>query len=374
MRIVPSENEWISGSGLSGSDSLPDPRLNSPAPIDLADYDYPLPPERIAQAPACPRDSSRLLVLERASGKQEHRGFRDLPDLLDTKDLLVLNDTRVFRARIFGRKPTGGRVEFLFVRCLGGTVWEALCNGMREMREGALIQFPETEARITRRGEESLIVEFPQDADVPGLLDRQGEVPLPPYIHRREGEARPEDDADSYQTVFARRRGAVAAPTAGLHFTDELLARVRAKGVGITFVTLHVGPGTFVPVRTRDVRQHRIHSETFVFPREAAEALARTRSRGGRVVAVGTTVARVLEHVALKSNLQAAEGECDLFILPGHEFRAVDALLTNFHLPRSTLLLFVAAFVGRERILAAYREAMDRQYRFYSYGDAMFLH
>jgi len=260
------------------------------------------------------------------------------------------------------------------VRCLGGSLWEALCNGMREMREGATIQFPELEARIARRREESVIVEFPPGADVPGLLDREGQVPLPPYIRRERGEARLPGDADSYQTVFARCRGAVAAPTAGLHFTEELLERVRGRGVGITTLTLHVGPGTFMPVRAGDARQHRMHAESFAFPRAAAAAVAQTRKRGGRVVAVGTTVARVLEHVARTSDLQAAEGECDLYILPGHEFRAVDALVTNFHLPRSTLLLLVAAFVGRERILAAYREALDRQYRFYSYGDAMFLH
>ncbi|MCI0407894.1 MAG: tRNA preQ1(34) S-adenosylmethionine ribosyltransferase-isomerase QueA [Acidobacteria bacterium] len=340
----------------------------------LADYDYPLPPERIAQEPVSPRDSSRLLTLEHGSGKREHRSFRDLPDLLDSKDLLVLNDTRVFRARIFARKPTGGRLEFLFVRHLGGGTWEALCNGMREIREGISIQFPGETARIAKRCEDTVILEFSPSADVPGLLDREGEVPLPPYIHRDKGESRAEGDSSSYQTVFARHRGAVAAPTAGLHFTPELLRCLQEKGVRSTFVTLHVGPGTFLPVRALDARQHRIHSEQFFFPREAAQALAQTRERGGRVVAAGTTVARVLEHVALGSALHEAEGECDLYVLPGHKFRCVDALITNFHLPRSTLLLFVAAFIGRERILEAYREAIERQYRFYSYGDAMFLH
>ena len=368
------QNEGISGSGLSGSHSLPGTNLTSPAPIFLADYDYPLPPERIAQEPVSPRDSSRLFVLERDGGRGEHRSFRDLPDLLDSKDLLVLNDTKVFRARIFGHKTSGGRLEFLFVRRLGGGAWEALCNGMREIREGMSIQFPGETARIVQRREETVVLEFSPTSDVPGLLDREGEVPLPPYIHRGEGGARKGDDSSSYQTVFARRRGAVAAPTAGLHFTPELLQRLKERGVGSTFVTLHVGPGTFMPVRAPNAREHRIHSESFLFSEEAAQAVALTRARGGRVVAVGTTVARVLEHVALQADLKESEGECDLYVLPGHKFRCVDALITNFHLPRSTLLLFVAAFIGRESILAAYREAIDRQYRFYSYGDAMFLH
>jgi S-adenosylmethionine:tRNA ribosyltransferase-isomerase len=340
----------------------------------LADYDYPLPPECIAQAPVSPRDASRLFALERGSGNSWHRIFRDLPELLDPKDLLVLNDTRVFRARLFGHKPTGGRLQFLFVRCLDGGAWEVLCNGMSELREGMSIQFPGEAARVVKRGEESVILEFSPGADVLDLLNREGEVPLPPYIHREKGKSRTSQDAASYQTVFARHSGAVAAPTAGLHFTRALLRRLQEKGISTSFVTLHVGPGTFLPVRASDARQHRIHSESFVFPRQAAEAVALTRERGGRVVAVGTTVARVLEHVALASDLREAEGECDLYVLPGHSFRCVDALLTNFHLPRSTLLLFVAAFIGRERILAAYREAIDRRYRFYSYGDAMFLH
>jgi S-adenosylmethionine:tRNA ribosyltransferase-isomerase len=312
--------------------------------------------------------------MKRGGGQGEHRIFRDLPEFLESKDLLVLNDTRVFRARLFGRKSTGGRLEFLLVRCLGGGAWEALCNGTRELRTGDSIQFPGLTARVVKRNEDSVILEFPSGTDVPELLDRVGEVPLPPYIHRESGTSRRDEDGGRYQTVFARHSGAVAAPTAGLHFTLELMHQLHEKGVRSSFVTLHVGPGTFMPVRTSDAREHRIHSERFVFPRETAEELARTRRQGGRVVAVGTTVARVLEHVALKAGLQETEGECDLYILPGHEFRCVDALITNFHLPRSTLLLLVAAFIGRERILSAYREAVDRHYRFYSYGDAMLLH
>ncbi len=340
--------------------------------LRLEDYDYPLPEHCIAQQPVTPRDASRLLVLDRSGTLSRHLGFRDLPDLLDPDDLLVLNDTRVFPARLRGRKATGGALEFLLTRPLGEGRWEALCNGTRELRPGAAIEFPGASARVEGRCGEGVVLSFATEAVVEDLLERSGEVPLPPYIHRDRAEVCRED-RDRYQTVYARRRGAVAAPTAGLHFTEDLLARLEARGIRRATVTLHVGPGTFLPVRVDDPREHRVAPERFMLPGETLEAIDATRRRGGRVVAVGTTVCRVLEHGALRGLAGAAEGECDLTILPGHRFLRVDALITNFHLPRSTLLLLVAAFAGRERILEAYRDAIDRGYRFYSYGDAMLI-
>ncbi|HEV8374765.1 MAG TPA: tRNA preQ1(34) S-adenosylmethionine ribosyltransferase-isomerase QueA, partial [Candidatus Polarisedimenticolia bacterium] len=321
------------------------------------------------------RDASRLLVVERSTGRLEHRVFRQLADLLDPGDLLVFNDTRVFRARVIGRKPTGGALEFLFVRPSGDRIWETLCNGTRELRDGMLVRFAEEmEARVAGRKEASTLLEFPPGQDVEAFLDRCGEVPLPPYLHPgARSSPGTESASERYQTIYARSRGAVAAPTAGLHFTRELFARLDEKKIRRVFLTLHVGPGTFLPVRSEDARQHRVPGERFDLPGETAKAVASTRREGGRVVAVGTTVARVLEHVARRSTWEAARGECDLTLLPGDEFRCVDALITNFHLPRTTLLLLVAAFAGRERILEAYCQALERGYRFYSYGDAMLL-
>ncbi|PYQ14524.1 MAG: tRNA preQ1(34) S-adenosylmethionine ribosyltransferase-isomerase QueA [Acidobacteria bacterium] len=342
-------------------------------PVPLADFDYRLPEERIAQEPCFPRDASRLFVLDRRSGRRAHRIFRDLPDLLTPADLLVLNDTRVLPARVRGRKLTGGTLEFLFVRPLGDS-WEALCNGARELRDGMEIHFGgEATGKVAGRKDEGVILKFPPGTDVEEMLNLRGEVPLPPYIRRVRGDPRGERDPEQYQTVYARARGAVAAPTAGLHFTAELFRRLEQRGIRWTSLTLHVGPGTFLPVRTPDARHHRLHSERFALPPETARRVAETKRGGGRVVAVGTTVARVLEHVARQGELKASEGECDLYVLPGHVFRCVDSLITNFHLPQSTLLLFTAAFAGREGILDAYREAMERGYRFTSYGDAMLL-
>jgi len=344
-------------------------------PVLLSDYDYSLPPERIAQEPATPRDSSRLMVLDRSRGSIAHRRFRELPELLGEGDLLVLNDTRVFRARLEGRKPTGGRIEFLFVRQgrEPGT-WEVLCDGARGLRTGTILDFGEGFAGEVRgRIGEAVLLGFPGGADVPEMLERRGAMPLPPYIRRDPDDPRCRADGERYQTVYARCTGAVAAPTAGLHFTPGLLRALEERGIGSAFVTLHVGPGTFLPVRVGDARRHRIHSEPFRLSGETARAVEETRRRGNRVVAVGTTAARVLEQVAEGGPLGEAEGECGLYVLPGHRFRCVDALITNFHLPRSTLLLFVAAFAGREAILGAYREAVLREYRFYSYGDAMLI-
>ncbi len=341
----------------------------------LSDYDYTLPPERIAQEPVTPRDSSRLLLLDRRRGSIGHRRFRDLPELLEEGDLLVLNDTRVFPAHLEGRKPTGGRIELLFVReGRDPGTWEALCDGARALREGAILDFGEGFAGEVRgRIGEGVLLGFAAGTDVPGMLAKRGAVPLPPYIRRRPEDPRCPSDRDRYQTVYARCSGAVAAPTAGLHFTPDLLRVLGDRGIGTAFVTLHVGPGTFLPVRTEDARLHRLHSEPYRLPGETARAVEETRRRGKRVVAVGTTAARVLEQAAQEGAPREAEGECSLYILPGHRFACVDTLITNFHLPRSTLLLFVAAFAGREAILGAYREAVRRGYRFYSYGDAMLI-
>jgi S-adenosylmethionine:tRNA ribosyltransferase-isomerase len=339
----------------------------------MEDYDYLLPEERIAQEPVSPRDASRLLVLRRDEAPDEHCFFRDLPRLLNPGDLLVLNDTKVLRARLRGRKPTGKLAEFLFVRPVSAGTWAALCEGSRSLKRQARVEFPGVEGQIVAAEEGRVLIQFPPGFDLLELLDREGEVPLPPYIRRPDAAIAPHDDATRYQTVFARRDGSVAAPTAGLHLTEELLARLEERGVGRAFVTLHVGPGTFLPVRVADARDHRIHAEAFVLSGETAAALVRTRRLGGKIVAVGTTVARVLEQTAKDSGWESEEGECDLYVLPGHRFRAVDALITNFHLPRSTLLLFAAAFAGRKRILQAYEEAVRRGYRFYSYGDAMLI-
>jgi S-adenosylmethionine:tRNA ribosyltransferase-isomerase len=342
--------------------------------ILLSDYDYPLPPGRIAQEPVSPRDASRLMAVGR-NGYLRHLRFRDLPELLRPGDLLVLNDTRVFPARLSGRKATGGRLEFLFVRHRPeAQAWEALCEGARELRPGMNVDFGEDLlGEVRGRSAEGVLLAFPEGTDLPGFLERRGRAPLPPYIRTEGGDSRRERDRERYQTVFARSPGAVAAPTAGFHFTPDLLTSLERRGIGIATLTLHVGPGTFLPVRVSDARKHSMHSEAFRLPGKTADAVRETREGGGRVVAVGTTAARVLEQAAATDTLRESEGECDLYVLPGHRFRCVDALITNFHLPCSTLLLFVCAFRGREAVLSAYREAIALEYRFYSYGDAMIL-
>jgi S-adenosylmethionine:tRNA ribosyltransferase-isomerase len=333
----------------------------------LADFDYPLPESAIAQHPA-PRGESRLLVLDRA-GRERHRRVRDLPALLRPGDLLVVNDTRVIPARLFARRASGGgRVELLLVERVGEREWEALAGPGRRARPGTVFELaPGLQAEVVATaptGRRRLRFSEPIEPH----LERLGHVPLPPYIQRADEPA----DRERYQTVYARRPGAVAAPTAGLHLSAELLAALAAAGIERAEVTLHVGPGTFKPVTAERVAEHLMESERYEIGEAAAEAIRRARARGGRVVAVGTTVVRALESAAAqRGEVTAASGTTDLFITPGFPFRAVDALLTNFHLPRSTLLLLVAAFAGRERVLAAYTEAVAAGYRFYSYGDAM---
>lgn len=346
--------------------------------MHVADFDYELPPDRIAVRPAEPRDSARLFVHERATGRRDHRTVRDLPDLLRAGDLLVLNDTRVRPWRLRGRRATGGAVECLLLR-LDAARGEAFVKPSKKLRAGDRLAMEDGALDLQLlapldggRWQVELLAGEP-GADVGALLERVGRAPLPPYIER-DGDEDVAADRERYQTVYARVPGAVAAPTAGLHFTDELLARLRARGVELAHVTLHVGEGTFAPLRTEVVEEHRMHAETYELSSATAAAIAATRARGGRVVAVGTTSCRVLETCAQDDRtVLPGTGESTLFLYPGRPIRVVDALLTNFHLPQSTLLMLVAAFAGREAILASYREAVERGYRFFSFGDAMLL-
>lgn len=334
------------------------------------DFDYHLPSERIAQRPADPRDSSRLMLLDRSSGEIEHRVFRELPELLRTDDVLVLNETRVIPARLVARKlPGGGRAELLLLEQEDNTTWTALVGG-KGLDPGRGLEVVDGPKAIVLEdlGGPQRRVRFAEP--VGPLLEAVGEMPLPPYIEE------PLHSPDEYQTVYARKPGSAAAPTAGLHFTPELLDRIEQSGVGIARLTLHVGLDTFLPVREEDPREHPIHSEWCRLTAEAAETIKAAQHAGGRVIAVGTTSVRTLETAARRGQRGAVtpfEGATDLYILPGFEFLAVDAMITNFHLPRSTLIMLVSAFAGRARILHSYEIAMAEGYRFYSFGDAMLI-
>ena len=365
----------------------------------LSQFDYDLPADRIAQEPAPERDAARLLALDRASGRIEHRTFADVPEYLRPGDVLVLNDTRVIPARLFGVFDDGKSVEVLLVRPAGDQCWEVMVKPAKPARVGRRLSLAcghlETEV-VTLGIHGRRVLRLPADADLQEVLDSYGVVPLPPYIKRRaakgeprattetpevESESRlvargsnPGSDRDRYQTVYAREDGAVAAPTAGLHFTPELLDRIRDLGVHIASVTLHVGPGTFLPVRTEELSQHRMESERYTIPEATAEAVNAAKREKRRVVAVGTTSVRTLEHAAMgRRQVPAGSGDADLFITPGFRFRVADVFLTNFHLPRSTPLVLVAAFAGLENTRRAYLNAIANRYRFYSYGDAMLI-
>lgn len=350
--------------------------MSSPATAyTVADFDFALPPELIAQHPAPERSGSRLL--DGSDTAPVDRAFRDLPALLDPGDLLVFNDTRVIKARLYGRKPSGGSVEALVERVLPGTreVWAHL-RASKSPRPGGRIGFvgrdgaAAFEAEVLGRcGPDGALFHLRLPGDPFALLERHGHVPLPPYI----AHADDADDERRYQTVFARTPGAVAAPTAALHFDAQVLGALEARGVGRASVTLHVGAGTFQPVRVERLADHRMHSEWFDLPPATVEAIARTRAAGGRVVAVGTTTLRALESAARDGTLQAGARDTDIFITPGFEFRVVDRLLTNFHLPKSTLMMLVSAFAGHAHIRALYAHAIRERYRFFSYGDAMLL-
>ena len=343
----------------------------------LSDYDYDLPPGLIAQRPAARRDESRLLVLDRKTGAISHRRFRGIVEYVRPGDLLVLNDTKVLRARIIGRRATGGRVEALLLGEKEDGVWEALFKPGGRLRQGEVIEFESGAVRaemIERRGEGVWLARFEAPGGLRQALESVGRVPLPPYINRGES-ADPAADAERYQTVYARRPGAAAAPTAGLHFTPELLEQLQRQGVSLAYITLHVGLGTFKPIAVEDVSQHKMHSEWFEISEAVASQINAARERGGRIVAVGTTSCRVLETAAASETPSVSPmcGTTDIFIHPPYRFRLTDALVTNFHLPRTTLLLLVSALAGRELILRAYNEAIREQYRFYSYGDAMLI-
>jgi S-adenosylmethionine:tRNA ribosyltransferase-isomerase len=334
--------------------------------------DYHLPAHLVAQEPVSPRDASRLLVLHRAGDTIEHRSFTELPAYLAAGDCLVLNNTQVIRARLRGRRPTGGKVELLLVRAVAEDAWEALCRPVSKLRVGTRVTLEGgVEVEIAAAGEAPRrTVRFINVDSVPDFLAAHGHVPLPPYITRADREL----DLERYQTVYARVPGAVAAPTAGLHFTSELLAALEAAGVRRSEITLHVGPGTFRPIESDSVDRHRIDPEWYSVTQGARELTARTRAEGRRIVAVGTTTVRVLETLARRGDAETAcEGWADLFITPPFEFRSVDAMITNFHLPRSSLLALVAAFAGLERVQKAYSDAIANEYRFYSYGDAMLI-
>ncbi|MCK4729543.1 MAG: tRNA preQ1(34) S-adenosylmethionine ribosyltransferase-isomerase QueA, partial [Desulfobacterales bacterium] len=373
----------------------------------LNDYNYTLPSDLIAQVPASPRDESRLMVLERRRQRVSHCRFADIARLLFPGDLLVVNNTCVVPARLIGSKETGGRVEVLLQarparpgatetgECHGekNPVWargrgeqgggegtgnftcECLVKTSKRPRVGSKFHFNgDLQATVLGWADGLYKLEFRFKEDFDSLLDRIGQIPLPPYIRRDETNPPPCDDRVCYQTVYAERKGAVAAPTAGLHFSGELLNELAEKGVEIVPITLHVGYGSFLPVRVQDVREHRIHPEVYDLTQETARAINKAKDEGRRIISVGTTTVRVLEFASdAGGRVRAGSGECDLFIYAGFEFRVIDALITNFHLPKTTLLMLVAQFAGRDFILNAYQEAIHRRYRFYSYGDAMLI-
>ncbi|ADY74088.1 S-adenosylmethionine:tRNAribosyltransferase-isomerase [Desulfurobacterium thermolithotrophum DSM 11699] len=342
--------------------------------MKVSDFDYKLPKELIAKFPVEPRDSSRLMVLNKNTGKIEHRIFKDIVEYLKAGDVLVINDTKVIPARLFGKLDTGGKVEILLVRQPGLNTWEVMAKPARKLKKGRKISFDEELEAVVKEysGEGKRIIEFviKSNKDFMEKIEEIGHIPLPPYIEREE---KPED-REKYQTVFARKEGAVAAPTAGLHFTTELLENLKSKGIIIKNITLHVGPGTFKPVKVENVEDHQMDYETYYVPEDTAIEINRAKEEGRRVIAVGTTVTRTLESAADESGkVKQGEDSTNLFIYPGYKFKVIDALITNFHLPRSTLLMLVSAFAGKERILNAYKEAVRKGYRFYSYGDAMFI-
>jgi S-adenosylmethionine:tRNA ribosyltransferase-isomerase len=344
--------------------------------MHLSEFDYELPDELIAQQPLERRDSSRMLILNREAQTCEDSKFELLPEYMRAGDVLVVNNTRVFPARLIGqRDPSGGHVEVLLVREVEAATWEALVRPAHRLKQGAWIRFGDSNLRAEVMGSSTKglrLLKFTGDGSLDLLLEQQGQTPLPPYIRRPSGSS--SEDRERYQTVFARERGAIAAPTAGLHFTPEVVAALKSQQACVVEITLHVGYGTFEPVRVEDIEQHKVAPEFFKISEEAAQAINESRSRGGRTIAVGTTTTRALESaVNVEGKIEPGSGETGLTITPGYRFRAVDAMLTNFHLPHSSLLLLVSAFAGRDFTLAAYRHAVAERFRFYSYGDCMFV-
>lgn len=339
----------------------------------IEDFDFELPEEQIAQQPLAERSASRMLVVDRVDGSFSDRMFADFPRLLRRGDTLVLNNTKVFPARIFGKTETGARIEIFLVRNVDRNRWEALARPGRRLKIGRRIEFDENfSATVVEKTEDGhVIVEFDGNADFDDALDRVGRTPLPPYIKR---DSEQPGERERYQTVFASERGAIAAPTAGLHFTPAILDEIKAAGVTVTEITLHVGYGTFEPVRVSDLSQHRVMGESYQISEAGADALNRARTGSGRLIAVGTTVTRTLEHLAnVGGEYRAGRGTADLTITPGYRFQAIDGILTNFHLPKSSLLVLVSTFGGHELIMNAYGHAVADRYRFYSYGDCSFV-
>jgi S-adenosylmethionine:tRNA ribosyltransferase-isomerase len=335
--------------------------------VKLSDYDYNLPKELIAKYPAEPRDSCKLMVLNRKDKSIEHRIFRDIIDYLEEGDLLVLNDTRVIPARLKGKKETGANVEIFLLRPFSEDTWEVLIKNIKRLKEGQkVIIVDDFQAELLEKYEEGKAKVKLIGDNVNELIKKYGRIPLPPYMEREDEEK----DKDYYQTVFAKKEGAVASPTAGLHFTEELLEKLENKGVKKAFCTLHVGLGTFRPIQTEDITKHKMHEEFYQIPDETLKKIEETKKKKKKVVAVGTTVVRTLETYALTGK---SEGFSDLFIYPPYEFKIIDTLITNFHLPKSTLLLLVSAFADKDFILRAYNEAVEKKYRFFSYGDAMLI-
>lgn len=336
----------------------------------LSDFNYNLPEELIARYPVFPRSSSRLLCVNKATKTFNHRHFSDLPQLLQPGDLLIFNNTRVIPARLFGYKETGGKVEILIERLLEEQHALAHVRASKPPLPGSKIKLEkEFSVRVGERRSELFELQFLTDQPLLKILDAIGHMPLPPYLNRADETA----DRECYQTVYAKHPGAVAAPTAGLHFDEKLLTQLTEKGIQTAFVTLHVGAGTFQPVRVEKIEQHVMHSEYAVVSEEVCKKIQQTKARNGRVIAVGTTSVRCLETAAQQGMFQPFKGQTQIFIYPGYQFHCIDALITNFHLPKSTLLMLVCAFAGHEKIMAAYQEAISNQYRFYSYGDAMWV-
>ena len=339
--------------------------------MNILDFDYELPEERIAQLPVEPRDSSRLMVLHPKDHTIEHHHFHQLGEFLEKGDVLIFNDTRVIPARLIGaRENTGGKVEIFLLRQMDKHQWEALVKPGKKVRVGSIIRFSEELACeiIDHTDFGGRIVRFIYDGVFEEILDRLGSMPLPPYIHEKL------ENQERYQTIYSRVKGSAAAPTAGLHFTERLMERLRSKGIQFGFITLHVGLGTFRPVHVETIEDHVMHREFYSVPAETAKLIQRARNDGRRVVAVGTTSIRTLEASAMRTgNVEAGSGWTDIFIYPGYQFNVVDAVVTNFHLPKSTLIMLISAFAGREFTLAAYRTAVEEQYRFFSFGDAMLI-
>lgn len=351
--------------------------------FSITDYNYDLPTELIAQKPIEKRDQSKLIFLHRKTGGLSHHKFYEICDFLSPSDILVVNNTEVVPGRLIGKKDTGGKAEILILNYAKGYnkrkddntfIYECLIKSSKRTRQGTTIFFDQgLKAEVINSRNGIYSIKFTCKGDFEGLLYRIGKIPLPPYI-RRDKDNIACDDKQSYQTVYASQKGAIAAPTAGFHFTEKLIEKLKLKNIKIVEITLHVGYGTFLPVRVSDIRDHRIHSEWCTIPEKSAEIINNAKANGSRIIAVGTTCVRSLEYLSdTNGNILNKSGNCDLFIYPDYRFKVIDAMITNFHLPKSTLLMLVSAFAGRENILNAYREAINKNYRFFSYGDAMFI-